>query len=780
MKKFFIESWRAKKSKPLSFVINWLGLTLGFAVVIVMFLVIVSERKHDNNYTAPMKEVYAIGVEEDMKEIIPGPYVEFLRGKVTGIEAVTSVFLREYIAETVDLPDQQVRNVYHTIVSDSSFLDVFPLRMVAGGGPGGFGRPDQLLINEKTAVQMFGTVDVIGRPLRVGNQHALSISGVYEDLGEHAIWNPAMVLPQATVIGKLENWGSWGSSAFIRLNPQSDPAEVRKLVNEETLAHFRTAYAGWDIDNKIEAVFYAFPDLYFATNLYQFGKVDPDKVKVLTILAILVLLIAIVNYVNIYTARSTDVMRTMAIRRIMGADRSGLVSFVIADSIWVSFLAAVTAYILAYALRSFYLPWLGLNLSMTLDWFSGTVIFIGLPLVCGVLSGIFPALSLTRTRPIDAMANRSSGGRQMGSVRNALIVVQFVISISLIASTLLINKQMRYIASFDTGYNRENVVVTNGMNVVPKFETFRAELLQNPQIINASVVQGNPMNVNSIRSVWFTEGQTEDITVDTYQIDEHAFGLFGFQMLEGDSISAANVRSLNGGQMLVNESFVKLMRQYNPDRPFPDQTYIGMFRDYQHKPLAEGSRPLALTSINGYGTYGDIYIKVTGQDMDATLKYIADTYAGIYPDEVYDFSFMDANYEKLYQREQHFRAQLTVFSLLAVFIGCLGLFALVGYSVEKRRKEIAVRKVHGATILEVIAMLCVSFVRWLAISFVIAVPLVWYFMDDWIRQYAYRTTLSWWIFGLAGVATLLIALMTVFGQSYKAATANPAESLKAE
>ena len=286
MKKFFIESWRAKKNKPLAFVINWLGLTLGFAVVIVMFLVIVSERRHDNNYTASMQEVYAVGVEKDMKEIIPGPYVEFLRGKVTGIEAVTSVFLEEYIAETVDLPDQQVRNVYQTIVSDSSFLDVFPLRMVAGAQSGGFGRPDQLLINEKTAIQLFGTTDVIGRILKVSNQHALTISGVYEDLGEHAVWNPAMVLPQGTVIGKLANWGNWGSRAFVRLNPQSDPAEVRRLVNEEPLAHIKVAFAGWDIDNQIEAVFYAFPDLYFATDLYMFGKVEPDKLKVLTNLAV--------------------------------------------------------------------------------------------------------------------------------------------------------------------------------------------------------------------------------------------------------------------------------------------------------------------------------------------------------------------------------------------------------------------------------------------------------------------------------------------------------------
>lgn len=201
-----------------------------------------------------------------------------------------------------------------------------------------------------------------------------------------------------------------------------------------------------------------------------------------------------------------------------------------------------------------------------------------------------------------------------------------------------------------------------------------------------------------------------------------------------------------------------------------------MFKDFQHQPVTERVTPLVLVRTWS----GDPYIRIAAGQIEPALRHIEHTFREMFPNELYDVEFMDQQFDRMYKDEKLFQARLLSFSLLAIFIGCLGLFALVSYSVERRRKEIAIRKVHGATVREVMAMLCVSFLRWLAVAFVIAVPVVWWLMNEWLNQYAYRTTLSWWIFALAGLAATVIALFTVLGQSYRAAVENPAHAVKGE
>lgn len=794
-KRFLSESFRAKRNRPLSFIINWLGLTLGFAAVIVMYIFIMAQVRHDSCFSRPMDDVARCEIQvERLGSICPDPTARFMT-QFPEVIAATRVSRRDKI--TVSVPNQPAgaRFTLKSMLGDSTMLQVLPFKMVSGGGADALADATKGLVSRSTALKLFGSLDVIGKQIEINNTHPVTITGVFEDIPKNSIYNPDVVLTFKIMNpdSKADKWHQWGSECYFRVNPTVDLKALnykfQRAVLERMTEAFGSLEEGKTIDDKINEKggpdspqvphIRAFNDCYFTPEVVGvMNSYDPSSLMVLGIIAALILVIAIINYVNIYTARSTEVIRAMGIKSIMGASRRSLIGFIIGDSVVITLISALTAFGLAWLLRPLYPMIIGSELSFSLSWDILLVLFIGFPVVCGVLSGIFPAITLTRMKPLDAMANRCSGGRQMSVVRNALIVLQFVISIGLISATLLINKQMRYLTTLDLGYNRENVVTVGGGSFMnnEKFNTFRTQLLGNPAIVNASLIARDPMNISQMNTVRITDRE-QPAPYYLYG-DQHTLHVLGVPMIEGDSISDSNFDRLEWEQknMVINEAFAKHIRTVAPEVDIPNEMFIGVFKDFQHQPVTEKVTPLVLVRTWS----GNPYIRIAAGQIEPALKHIERTFKEMFPNEIYSYEFMDAQFDRMYELENLFRARLMTFSILAIFIGCLGLFALVGYSVERRRKEIAIRKVHGAMVREVMGMLCVGFLKWLAISFVIAVPLVWWLMDKWMSQYAYRTEMSWWIFVVAGVATLLIALLTVLGQSYKAAVENPAHAVKGE
>lgn len=798
-RKFFLESWRAKKNRPGSFIVNWLGLTLGFAAVIVMYIFIIGQVRHDDCFERPMDDVWRCEVEVDqIGSVCPDPLARFMM-QFPEVSAVTRVM--GGWGMTVSVPDRTSGDRFHlnTLMGDSTLLQVLPFRMVNGGGADALADATKGMLSRSAAMRLFGTTDVVGRQVEINNTYPLTVTGVFEDVPRNSVYTPELILTMKLVNimngqpnYQDDRWNRWASECYFRVNPTADMTAMNYKFQRTLMEYLAEAFgenftAGETIEDKIEKAggpdspelphIRAFNDCYFTPEVQGYGNTyDPGSLTVLGIIAVLVLVIAIFNYVNIYTARSTEVVRAMGIKSVMGASRGSLIGFIIGDSVLIAFVSAVTAFGLAYLLRPLYPMLLGSALSFDLSWDILLVLFGVLPLVCGVLSGIFPAVVLTRMKPLDAIANRSSGGRQMSTVRNALIVFQFVISIGLIAATLIINKQMRYLATLDLGYNRENVVKVMGgpfMNN-DRFETYREQLLASPAIVDASLIGDDPMHVSHMETLDLNG--TESFTPRVLRGDRHTLHVLGVPMVEGDSITESNFDRLGRDYLLINEAFAAYIRRVAPEVTVPGEKFFGVFRDFQHQPVTEQVTPLVLMRVWS----GDPYIRIAAGQIEPALKHIERTFREMFPNEVFQYEFMDAQFDRMYKQESLFRARLLTFSVLAIFIGCLGLFALVGYSVERRRKEIAIRKVHGATVREVVGMLCVSFLRWLVVSFVIAVPVVWWLMDGWMSRYAYRTTMSWWIFALAGLAAAVIALLTVLGQSYRAAVENPAVAIKRE
>lgn len=291
-------------------------------------------------------------------------------------------------------------------------------------------------------------------------------------------------------------------------------------------------------------------------------------------------------------------------------------------------------------------------------------------------------------------------------------------------------------------------------------------------------MKNDPTNIGEFMTVSWGDTSEESITSNVQWGDENTLSLLGVKVIEGDSLRNVPMEGVTAS-LMINESFAKILRQQIPDITFPYKQFMGVFGDFQHRSIKEPITPLALGSIyNNGGDYGTAFIKINANELEKTLVFIEKTFKELYPDQLYEFDFLDKKFSSMYKSEQMFRSRLLTFSLLAIFIGCLGLFALVGYSVERRAKEIAIRKVYGSTVLEILTMLSIGFLKWLIISFVIAAPIIYYVGTLWVEQYAYRTGFSWWIFAVALLVSMVVALITVLTQAYKAAVDNPANAVK--
>lgn len=787
--KFLVESYRNKKNRPLSFFVNYLGLTLGFAAVMVMYIFIMQQVRHDSDvFSSSMERVYRIEMgDPDMGSISPSGLQPFV-ADMAEVESATRVLTYINVVSTEGLAvDKKLK--LKAIFADSTLLEVFPFKLSVGSLTTALGAPENVIISRAAAVKLFDSEDVVGRVIKLNNSIPVTITAVIKDVPNNSSFAPDIVATNAMLCKiwdmnpkNLTNWGHWNSETYIKIRGNVNVAAFGPKLSAAVTNQISKM---WNSEYTSKITIRSFDDCYFnADGGYSHSKsVDPQSLYIMAIIAALILVIAIINYVNIYTARSTEVIRAMGIKAIMGAKRMQLISFVIFDSIVLALLSAVSAFIIAAPLEPLYPSILGEALNFSLSWDMIVILFVGIPVVCGVLSGVFPAISLTRLRPLDAMANRSSGGRQMAVVRNCLIVFQFTITIALIASTIFINKQMSYINDLELGYDRENIVVVDGSNFMgPKFETFRNKLLSNADISNISLMKNSPIMIDEFMTMSWGETEQEQYTVNVQWADENFLSLIDVDLVDGDSLNNANIHA-ETPMYMINEAFAEKIRAQNPSVQFPFKQFIGVFKDYQNANLSALVTPMAYGSIWSWRNttpYGNAYIKISGKNLESTLKYIESTFAEMFPEQLYEWSFLDEQFNDMYKGSKIFQARLFTFSMLAIFIGCLGLFALVSYSVERRRKEIAIRKVYGSTVGQILTMLSISFLRWLIISFVIATPVVYLTMIQWVTEFAYRTELSWWIFGIAAVSTLIIALFTVLGQSYHAATQNPAKFVKAE
>ncbi|HXL56334.1 MAG TPA: FtsX-like permease family protein, partial [Chitinophagaceae bacterium] len=523
-----------------------------------------------------------------------------------------------------------------------------------------------------------------------------------------------------------------------------------------------------------------------------FGNGNIQFVYIFAAIAFFILLIACVNFMNLATARSSNRAKEVGIRKVLGSLRKNLIQQFLSESLLISFIALIFAILIAWLLLPYFNQLAGKTIHVnTLFQPMMLTSLVLLMLIVGLLAGSYPAFFLSAFQPVDVLKGKLAAGFKRSWLRNVLVVFQFFISIILIIGTVVIYNQLNYIHNKDIGFNRNQVLVINNADALKtQVTTFKNQLLQISGVQNATMSGYLPVNFNRSNDAFFTSpalDQSTAMSMQNWTVDENYIPALDIKILQGRNFSPQFPTDSTG--IVINEAAAKFLATKNllnkklyeikdiNTKALSEYHVIGVIKNFNFSSLRDVVTPLALKLGKDNG---NISVRINSSDIPNVLAQIKNKWKAIAPSQPFDYSFMDEDFNKLYTTEQRTGQIFITFAVLAILIACLGLFGLVTYAAEQRTKEIGIRKVLGANVANIVTMISKDFLKLILIASIIAFPVAWWAMNKWLQDFAYRVNVSWWVFALAAVLVVLIALMTISFQSIKAALANPVKSLRTE
>jgi putative ABC transport system permease protein len=684
--------------------------------------------------------------------------------------------------------------------ADADFFDFFDFKLRKGNKEKALSDPFSIILTQSLAKQLFGDEEPLGKTIQTGNGNDVKVTGILQDLPDNSHLDFDALLSISTLISTakanqppntgqpiwLENWQMIAMPTYILLKDGTSPEGLDEKFTKLCRDH--------GVEQNFSITLQPLLDIHLHSTDIIFesaaNKSDIKNVYIFSAIALLLLLIAIVNYMNLSTARSTRRAKEVGVRKVVGSLRSQLLSQFMGESLLITFIALL----LAFPLAEFALPLLNnlVGASMSLDLFqnSGMVIFLVTALFfVGILAGIYPAVVLSNFKPVTVLKGNFSSGRKGTALRKALVVFQFSLSIALIGLTVVVQRQMYYVQHKDLGYDREQIVIFDMTD--PKMgqmiETFRKELTKSGSFVSAAIstnVPGRTFGRTGLRP----EGASDqDIWIwSNFYVSPETIPTLGMRMAHGRNFSR-EMGSDTVGVVIINETAVK---QLGWDDPLRKRIYfgnsdstgaqvIGVVKDFHFIGLHQPIEPLVIFPLSGFP--GSVLTaRIQPGRMPEALQYAEQKWHEIYPDYPFSYSFLDDEFNNLYRRDISTAKIVNIFSILAIFIACLGLFSLSSHSTAMRLKEIGVRKVMGASTGLIIRLLVFDFIRWVLLANIFAWPLAWMTASKWLNSFAYRITLQPLPFLLAGIIALIIAVVTVLSQSWRAALINPARALRYE
>lgn len=781
-------------------VINILGLSLGMTCCLFILLWVRDERAVDNfhvhgdrlytvytksggtgGYNTPIKysqgPVLPLFALDGAKDVIPGI--------VHTTYYATAYELPWGHAETFQVRDKLVK--LEGSRADSDFFKMFSYPLLEGDAAGALRDPDDIAISRKMAVIFWGSpAAAIGQTIRVENRFDFKVSAVFEDLPGQS----SMHFDYLTTWASLRQYFGLASGNFqtlIELAPGADPAAVTAGLNRI----IRERFAGNGGD-KVELGLQRYGDAYlhsvFVDGRPRDGRIE--YVRLFSGIALFILLIACINFMNLATARSVRRAKEVGLRKVVGAERWSLIGQFFGESV----IFALLALLLSLVLVQVFLPAFNrfTDKAIVFPWTDGRLWcwLTGIWLVTGVVAGSYPALYLSSLRPVRVLKGvfRFTAGATW--FRKSLTVFQFVLSIVLLIATIVVVRQTEYAEHTDLGYNRENLVyirIEGNLSRRDKYLLFKQEALRQPGIamVDRSSETPHAMNFVALPGAITWDGMTKDqyIGVKPASVGFDFVKLMHLQVVRGRDFSIDNP-SDSTDAFLVNEEAARQMGMTNPIGKAVSAWakhghIIGVIKDYHTQSLRDPILPVLLDVKEGED-FGVIIARTQPGRTREALAGLKKVYRAINPQYPFACQFVDEEYDKLYTSEILVTRLSILFAVLAILISCMGLLGLVMFSAEQRTKEIGVRKVLGASVGQIVALFSRDSLQLVAVAFVVAVPLGWLAMHAWLQQFAYRVSLSWWIFALAGAASLTLALATMGYQAIRAAVANPVKSLRTE
>jgi putative ABC transport system permease protein len=688
--------------------------------------------------------------------------------------------------------------------ADSTLFDVFTLPVIAGDPKTALVEPHSLVITEKIAKKYFNTTDVVGKSMLINDTGNYKVTAVIRDIPTQSHFNFDFFVPMRENSGANDdNWLSENWNTYVLLRKDADAKKLELQLNafmEKYTAPLLQSVTHQSMDQfkkdggYIRASFTPLLDIHLHSNKEAEidGNGSAQYVYIFSVIALLILLIACVNFMNLSTARSSNRAKEVGVRKVLGSLKKNLIQQFLTESVLISLIALAFAILISWLLLPYFNQLAGKDIHLS-SLFQPTMIIslFALMLVVGLLAGSYPAFFLSSFKPIAVLKGKLSAGFKRSWLRNALVVFQFVISIILIFGTVVIYNQLNYIHKKDVGFNRNQVLTINHTSALGnQAVTFRNELLQISGVQNATMSGYLPVNYNRNNNSYFNSPALDPktgISMQSWTVDENYISTLGIKILQGRNFSsqfatdstaiiineaAANFLAtkdlLNKKLYTLNDIQAKTLLEYH---------IIGVIKNFNFSSLRDVVTPLAffLGKDNG-----NISTRIGSADIPNVIAQVKNKWKAIAPSQPFDYSFMDEDFNRWYTTEQRTGQIFITFAILAIVIACLGLFGLTTYAAEQRVREIGIRKVLGASVNNIARMLSVDFLKLVLISSVIAFPIAWWAMHKWLEDFAYRVSISWWIFFVSGVLALLIAVLTVGFQAIKAGVANPVKSLRTE
>lgn len=794
-------------------IINLLGLAVGIASCLLIVLFIQNEFSYDK-FFADHDRIYRMVLERKYPthstfySIIPNSFEGVIRRDFPEVEESTNVYSFQNFSMSYKNERDEINQFDEEIVllSDTSFLKMFSFELLKGNRDKALSQANEIVITEEMSTRYFGEVEPMGKIVTAGQQE-FKVVGVIEDIPHNSHFKFSAILAVSTYpFTARENFTGFSTFTYFRLKPGSDPAameaKIPKVVDTYAAAQIeRNLGKSWE-DYRKEGNGYR----YFLQPLASIhldptnleAKMKPggnrNSVYIMISVATLILLIACINFMNLATARSAERAREVGVRKVMGSFRQQLVVQFLTES----FILSATGVAFAVAIVYFSLPMFNNLIEKQLSIPFTSVTFLALALLAifvGLLAGSYPSLVLSSFNPVVVLKGKFTGSQKGKWIRNGLVIFQFWISIMLMIGTLVIQQQMKFMSTKSLGFNREQVlVVERGFSLEPQTaKTFVEETKRLPQVSGVAGSFSIPGRESDFFGIQFQpEGSSEILTTKSMIVADGLAEVLGFELAEGRWFAEGMNDSLN---VILNESAVKVMGLENPigrklidiqERPEGNVAVpfvvVGVVKDFNFISLRDKVTPLVIQSNEAFGQASQYFVTriKAGQIPDA-IKSIEATWKELEPGEPFKFSFLDQNIDAQYKSEQQSGRLFAVFSGLAIFVSCIGLFALSAYITSLRTKEIGVRKVLGSSVTQVVILLSQDFTKMILIAYVLAVPVAWYVMENWwLQTFAYRINISLWIILLSGTAALLIAWITVSYQSIQAAIQNPVGSLRSE
>ncbi|MEP6844758.1 MAG: ABC transporter permease [Panacibacter sp.] len=798
----FRNLWRNKGFSA----INIIGLSIGIATCLIIMLYVNNELNYDryNEKADQMVAVYFQGnvQGEKMNEasVMP-PVAQTLKKDFPEVEQATR--LRDYGTPKLIYGNKSFKEDAFAFV-DSNFFQVFTLTLIEGNAKTALLEPNTIVITKAVAKKYFGNEDPMGKVIsfKDGNMGSYKVTGLIDKVPVNSNFHFDLFASMASLPESKEaTWMSSNFHTWLVLAKNYDyknleaklPGVVQKYMGPQmlqamgiSLAEFRKN--GNDISFHLEPITAIHLDPDSPNNLNAGG--DVRNVYIFGAIAVFMLLIACINFMNLSTAGASKRSREVGIRKVLGSLKMELVRQFLLESIIISAVALLLAIVFMYLALPLFNLLTGLNLDLQFSdhplLLPGLLLFV---LLTGLLAGSYPAFYLSSFKPVAVLKGKFTSGKKSVGLRSCLVVFQFFISIILIVGTTVVFKQLSYIQHKDVGYNKDQVLIIPDTWMLGKNqEIFHQQLLADPRVASVSNSGYLPAGPSDNNNFFISPEQNPGELIKTlrYDVDENYISTLGIQMLSGRNFSKEF--NTDSSAVILNETAARVLGYnenaigrsiFNSNNQGEKTSYhvIGVVKDFNFRSLHERVSPLVMSLAPNSST---LIAKLKTKDIAGLTAMLTKRWTALGAQDPLAYSFLDDRFNKTYQSEQKIGTILAIFAGLTIFVACLGLFGLAMFTAQQRTKEIGIRKVLGASVTQVTNMLSKEFLKLVFIACIIAFPLSYWAMYKWLQDFAYRTEISWWVFMVAGVVALLIALITVSFQAIKAAIANPVKSLRAE